>query len=233
MSITFGNTLLSIVATALTYLFGLRIYRKSNQKSWLNPLYTVTLLLFLLLPFLHMDVKSYEKGSKIFSLLLQTGIVSLAIPIYKQFPLIRKNIKKITVGIVSGGMAGIASSVAFAFLLGLKGEVVASLLPKTATLPVALSVSSSLGGTAPLTILFVLISALFSLIVGPHVLDGCNIKSKTARGLAMGISAQALGANRSFQWGEEEGAMGSVGMTTTAILVSVTIPMGMLFIAYL
>ncbi|MDN4526138.1 LrgB family protein [Fictibacillus fluitans] len=233
MSITFGNTLLSIAATTSTYLFGLRIYRKSNHKPWLNPLYTVTLLLFLLLPFLHMDVKSYEKGSKIFSLLLQTGIVSLAIPIYKQFPLIKKNIKKITVGIVSGGMAGAVSSVAFAFLMGFKGEAVASLLPKTATLPVALSVSGSLGGTAPLTILFVLISALFSLIVGPHVLDGCNIRSKTARGLAMGISAQALGANRSFQWGEEEGAMGSVGMTTTAILVSVIIPMGMLLIAYL
>ncbi|MCK6258653.1 LrgB family protein [Fictibacillus sp. KIGAM418] len=233
MSMMFGNAMMSIVTTSLAYLFGLKVYRKSNHNVWLNPLYTVTLLLFLLLPFLHMDVKTYEKGSCIFSILLQTAIVSLAIPVYKQYPLIKKNIKKITVGIVSGGLAGVVSACAFAVLLGFKGNVVASLLPKAATLPVALSVSNSLGGTASLTILFVLFSALFSLIVGPRVLDRCNIKSKTARGLAMGVSAQALGANRSFQWGEEEGVMGSVGMTTTAVLVSVFIPAGMIIIAYL
>jgi putative effector of murein hydrolase len=75
-----------------------------------------------------------------------------------------------------------------------------------------------------LTILFVLISALFSFIFGPRCLEKLNIKSKIAKGLAMGVCAQGLGVGKSFQWGEEAGALGSIGMTMSAVLVSFFIP---------
>jgi hypothetical protein len=75
-----------------------------------------------------------------------------------------------------------------------------------------------------LTILFVLISALFSFIFGPRCLEKLNIKSKIAKGLAMGACAQVLGVGKSFQWGEEAGALGSIGMTMSAVLVSFFIP---------
>ncbi|MDF2792183.1 MAG: protein YxaC, partial [Neobacillus sp.] len=45
-----------------------------------------------------------------------------------------------------------------------------------------------------------------------------------AKGLAMGTSAQMLGANRSLLWGEEEGAMGNIAMTTSALFLSMVVP---------
>jgi len=75
-----------------------------------------------------------------------------------------------------------------------------------------------------MTILFVIISGLSSLVFGPLLLHKTGIRSKAAKGLAMGTSAQMLGATRSLAWGEEEGAMGSVAMTSTAFLFSILVP---------
>jgi len=73
-------------------------------------------------------------------------------------------------------------------------------------------------------LIFVMITGIFSLISGPNLLKKIGINSKAAKGLAMGTSAQMLGASRSMLWGEEEGAMGSAAMTTTAILFPILIP---------
>jgi putative effector of murein hydrolase len=70
----------------------------------------------------------------------------------------------------------------------------------------------------------VITSALISLIIGPILLKKLGIKSKSAKGLAMGTSAQMLGANRSLLWGEEEGAMGSVAMTISALFLTILVP---------
>jgi putative effector of murein hydrolase len=222
------NMLISTGITVSAYLIGLKIFQAFNRNVWLNPLYTVTLFLFIFLPFLHLDYQSYENGSGVFSILIQTAIVSLAIPLFKQWPLIKKNFKKICTGIFVGGAAGVGSTFSLASLFGIKKAIMASLLPKAATLPVALSASGTLGGVPALTVLFVLTSALFSFICGPKVLEWLNIKSKAARGLAMGASAQALGASKCLQWGEEEGAMSAIAMTTTAIIVSSFIPFYMI-----
>ncbi|MFS0636102.1 LrgB family protein [Mesobacillus foraminis] len=105
----------------------------------------------------------------------------------------------------------------------------ASLIPRSVTLPIALVISTNLGGISSTTIFFVITSALVSLIVGPKLLYLLGINSKSAKGLAMGTSAQMLGASRSFAWGEEEGAMGNIAMTTSAIFLSLLVPILTLF----
>ncbi|WP_261131026.1 LrgB family protein [Bacillus sp. Marseille-Q3570] len=228
MTVVLGKILFTTIITYAAYLAGLKIYEKSMRKSWLNPLYTVSLFLVCFLPILHVDYQRYQEGVDLFSFLMQTAIVSLAIPLFKQWQLLKRNLKKIGIAIVSGSLAGLTTTLALAGLFKINAEMLASLTPKAATLPIALSVSDKIGGEASLTVLFVLSSAVFSFICGPKVLQLFNITSKAARGLAMGASAQALGASKCLQWGEEEGAMGSIGMTTTAIFISVLIPAAIL-----
>ncbi|HZG59519.1 MAG TPA: LrgB family protein [Anoxybacillus sp.] len=61
----------------------------------------------------------------------------------------------------------------------------------------------------------------FFLIIGPGCLERLSIKSKISKGLAMGACVQALGVGKSFQWGEEAGAIGSIGMTMCVIFHSI------------
>jgi putative effector of murein hydrolase len=218
-----GHTLFSVLITWLVYLLALKLFKKFN-KLWLNPLYTATILLVILLFLLQVDYETYSNGTGLFSLLQGTAVVSMAVPLYLQWPLLKKHFHKIFVSIMFGSFLGIFFVWLSAKVLELKAEVIASLIPKSVTIPVALSVSEALGGIPSLTILFVLTSALISLIIGPRCLEWLSIKSKIAKGLAMGACAQALGVGKSFQWGEEAGAIGIIGMTMSAVLVSFFIP---------
>ena len=217
------NILLCVVCTLLCYLSGLWLYIK-YQKTWLNPLYTSSILLILLMFSGHIREDSYQEGSRIFNQLLQLAVVSLAVPLFKQWAFLKTNYKKILMGVFSGTLMGVLSAGVLASLFHLKHQLIASLIPKSVTLPIALTISRDLGGLTSTTVFFVVLSALISLTIGPYLFKGLGIKSKAAKCLAMGTSAQMLGANRSLLWGEEEGAMGSAAMITSAVVLSILVP---------
>jgi putative effector of murein hydrolase len=172
----------------------------------------------------HIQADAYLQASSVFNQLLQLAVVSLAVPLYKQGSYLKKHYKKIVAGVMTGTALGLAAVIAMSELFHLQEQLLASLIPRSVTLPIALIISSDLGGISSTTIFFVITSALISLIVGPKMLYLLGINSKSAKGLAMGTAAQMLGANRSFAWGEEEGAMGNIAMTTSAIFLSLLVP---------
>ncbi|GGB34147.1 LrgB family protein [Virgibacillus dakarensis] len=217
------NIFFCMSITFVCYLISLKLYRK-YKKSWLNPLYTASILLILLLLVLPIQGESYREGSFIFNQLLQLAVVSLAVPLYKQWSFLKKNFKKICTGVICGTALGLIAVLGMSQIFHLPEQTRASLIPRSVTLPIALTVSRDLGGLTSTTVIFVIISALISLTIGPKLLKRFGVRSKSAMGLAMGTSAQMLGANRSLVWGEEEGAMGSIAMTTSALFLSVFVP---------
>jgi predicted murein hydrolase (TIGR00659 family) len=217
------NILYCVFFTLLCYLFALKLYKK-YKRDWLNPLYTASALLILLLLVCHLHIDSYQQGSMVFQQLLKLAVVSLAVPLYKQWSFLKKNYKKICTGVMGGTILGMVSVIALAQFFQLKQQLIASLIPKSVTLPIALTISTDLGGLSSTTVLFVIFSALISLTIGPHLFKHFGIRSKGAKGLAMGMSAQMLGATRSLIWGEEEAAMGSVAMITSALFLSILLP---------
>lgn len=142
----------------------------------------------------------------------------------------KRHLKKIFSGVFAGTSLGIFSVYIMSQVFHFNQEIMASLIPRSVTLPVALTVSDGLGGTTAFTVFFVLFSGLFSVMMGPNLLKWLGINSKAAKGLAMGTSAQMLGASRSLMWGEEEGAMGCIAMTTSAIILSLFIPILLLLL---
>ncbi|MBT2755137.1 LrgB family protein [Mesobacillus foraminis] len=215
--------MLCITITIGSYFFSLALYNK-YKKSWLNPLYTASALLIAVMFAFPIQADAYLQASSVFNQLLQLAVVSLAVPLYKQWSYLKKHYKKIVAGVMTGTALGLAAVIAMSELFHLQEQLLASLIPRSVTLPIAMIISSDLGGISSTTIFFVITSALISLIVGPKMLYLLGINSKSAKGLAMGTAAQMLGANRSFAWGEEEGAMGNIAMTTSAIFLSLLVP---------
>lgn len=221
---TMINILLCTFVTVIAYLIGFRVFQRFN-KAWLNPLYSVTVFIICFLTFFHLDFASYTSGTGIFSLLLGTATVSLAVPLYKQMKLIKKHLFIIVWAVMPGTLAGVGIVVLLTKVMHLNHEMMLSLIPKSVTAPIALSISQSVGGVPSLTVLFVVVSAIFSLITGPLLLKFTRIRSGIAKGLALGTSAQVMGANRAFEWGELEGAMGSIAMITSALFMSLVTPL--------
>jgi predicted murein hydrolase (TIGR00659 family) len=217
--------------TIVSYAISVKIFRRF-KKSWLNPLYTSTIFIYASLLLFHVPFKTYQQGGVIFEQLLQIAIVAFAVPLYKQWPLLTRNFQKIFSGVLSGTLLGIMSVLLMSQLFHFNNEVLASLIPRSVTLPIALTVSNDLGGITTITVFFVLFSGLFSVIFGPNLMGRLGIKSKAALGLAMGTSAQMLGANRSLLWGEEEGALGCIAMTTSALFLSFLLPLFTILLRY-
>ncbi|MGG3466969.1 LrgB family protein [Neobacillus pocheonensis] len=217
------NILLCTLITVASYIMGVMVFQKFN-KAWLNPLYTCTVFIICVLTLFHLDFTGYTSGTNIFSLLMGTATVSLAVPLYKQIALVKKYFLLIICAVMTGTLSGVASIVSLTKLMHLNQEMMISMIPKSVTAPIALSISQSLGGIPSLTILFVLVSAVFSLVIGPALLKYTRIKSNIAKGLALGTSAQAIGAKRAFDWGEVEGAMGSIAMITAALCMALITP---------
>ncbi|MDN3016340.1 LrgB family protein [Paenibacillus sp. BSR1-1] len=217
------NILLCTFITVASYLMGVMVFQKF-KKAWLNPLYTCTVFIICVLTLFHLNFTGYTSGTDLFSLLMGTATVSLAVPLYKQFALIKKNFFIIVCAVMTGTLTGVASIVLLTKVLHMNQEMMISMIPKSVTAPIALSISQSLGGIPSLTVSFVFVSAIFSLAIGPGLLKYTRIKSKVAKGLALGTSAQAIGAKRAFDWGEVEGAMGSIAMITAALCMSLIAP---------
>jgi predicted murein hydrolase (TIGR00659 family) len=219
----FFTIIFCIALTLGSYYLSLRLYRK-YKKGWLNPLYTASCLLISLLLTFHVPEETYLQASTVFNFSLQVAVVSLAVPLYKQWSFLKKNYKKILIGVTAGTATGLLAVIGMSQVFHLKEQLLASLIPRSVTLPIALTISDDLGGISSTTIIFVIVSALISVFIGPKLLKRLGIKSKSAKGLAMGTSAQMIGANRSLVWGEEEGAMGSVAMMTSALFLSLIVP---------
>jgi len=217
------TTIVCILLTLCCYLLSLKLYYL-YKKAWLNPLFTGSLLLVFFLLVFHVKEETYQHAYSVFNLLLQLAVVTLALPLYKQWQFLKKNYKMIITGVVSGTFIGVMAVLVMSQIFHLPHQLLASLIPRSVTLPIALTISDNLGGVSSMTILFVVISALFSVWMGPRLFTTLGINSKSAKGLAMGTSAQMIGANASLAWGEEEGAMGSVAMTTSAMLLTVVVP---------
>ncbi|WP_409302618.1 LrgB family protein [Peribacillus sp. SCS-155] len=229
MSLHFISHAVLLSLTLASYTVCLKLFRRFN-KAWLNPLYTSSLIIIMFLLFFNIPVDVYQKENKVFGMLLQLSIVAFAFPLYKQWPLLQRNYPKICYGVLSGTAAGVLAVFFSSQIFHFNHEVIASLIPRSVTLPIAIAVSSDLGGITSVTVFFVLFSGLFSVIVGPALLNKAGITSKAARGLAMGTSAQMLGANRSLIWGEEEGALGCIAMAASAILLSASLPLFLIFL---
>jgi putative effector of murein hydrolase len=210
--------------TFVTYIAGVKVFLKVKS-AWLNPLYTSTISIICFMIFFHIDIKSYTAGDGIFSVLLGTATVSLAIPLYKHLSLLKKYLSIIFGAVMPGTFMGVVSVIFLTKIWHMKHEVMFSLIPKSVTAPIALSISQSTGGIPSLTILFVVLSAIFSLAIGPILLKVVRIRSRIAKGLALGASAQAIGAGRAFEWGELEGAMGSIAMISSAVFLSLLTPL--------
>ncbi|CDQ40832.1 hypothetical protein GCM10007111_35420 [Virgibacillus kapii] len=69
MSFFIFNILLAITITISCYLLGLFLFKK-YKKSWLNPLYTASVMVVILLLFTPIKGESYQEGIELFSLLL-------------------------------------------------------------------------------------------------------------------------------------------------------------------
>ena len=162
-----------------------------------------------------------NEGAKYISYLLTPATVCLAVPLYEQLTLLKKNFKAVLVGILSGVVASLVSILGFSVLFGLNHEQYVTLLPKSITTAIGMGVSEELGGIVTITVASIVITGILGNVIAEGVCKIFKIQHPIARGLALGTASHAIGTAKAMEMGEIEGAMSSLAIVVAGLLTVV------------
>ena len=212
-SSAFFGALISLGA----YFIGVAL-KKRFRLAVFNPLLVAVAIVIALLSLLKVDYQSYNAGAKYLSWLLTPVTVCLAIPLYEQLQLLKKNWKAILSGIFAGSMAGMASVFAMALLFGLNHAEYVTLLPKSITTAIGIAVAEELGGYSAITAVVIITTGLLGNIYAEGFLKLIRIREPIARGVAIGTSSHAVGTAKAMEIGPVEGAMSSLSIAVAGLI---------------
>ena len=216
MEAYFNSPFFHISLCIICYVAACRLQR-ITRKSWMNPLLISIAMIILILIILHIPYDSFKSGSNIIAMMLTPATCVLAVPMYNQLSILKKNWLPILVGTFLGALTSIISVSVLCRMLGLNEIITASLLPKSVTTPIALSVCEVQGGIAAITVTAVLITGLLGSLIIPPVFEKLKIRNSVALGITMGTASHALGTSKAIEIGEQEGGLSGLAIGITGI----------------
>lgn len=205
------------VISFLGYELGL-ILKKRFKAAILNPLLIGIIAVIAVLLLLGVDYDSYNEGAQYISYLLTPATVCLAVPLYEQLTLLRKNFRAVAAGLISGVLASLVSVLLMALLFRLDHQQYVTLLPKSITTAIGMGVSEEMGGIVTITVAVIIITGILGNMIAEAVFKCFRIEEPIARGLALGNAAHAIGTAKAMELGPVEGAMSSLAIAVAGLL---------------
>src|SRR5690606_28314074 len=159
---------------------------------------------------------TYFEGAQFVHFLLGPATVSLALPLFDNLGQLRRAALPVAAALLAGSATAAALAVAIACALGVRGEALASVAPKSATAPFAMGIDECIRGASPLP------AVLWSMpdipVSGlPHQ-PRISRRSRgwLARVLSLGVPSHGLGTARAFLFNPTAGAWAGLGMAPNA-----------------
>ncbi len=203
--------------TLLSYGIGAALKKKLRFPVF-NPLLVAIILTILFLSLFRVDYEAYNEGAKYISFLLTPATICLAVPLYEQFELLRKNYRAVLAGIFSGVLTSLCSILILAKLFRLDHASYVTLLPKSITTAIGMGVSGELGGYVPITVAVIIVTGVIGNMFAETICRVFRIRDPIAKGIAIGTSSHAVGTAKAMEMGDVEGAMSSLSIVVSGIL---------------
>lgn len=218
------SPLLWLTVTLVVYVSSIKLYQKLKYNPLALPVLTSVCIIVALLVFSDTSYETYFSGVKLLHFLIGPATVALAIPLYHQLPKLISLWRPLSISLVIGALTGLVSSGIITASFGGSADMIISLLPKSTTMPIAMAISEHFGGTPSLTAVSVALTGIVGSIVALPVFHLLRIEDPVAKGVAMGVSAHAIGTARIIQFDEAMGAFSALAMSVTGILTAIFMP---------
>ncbi len=192
---------------------------------FLQPVLVSMLLVIGVLLLTGVGYGEYRKSTEILGTLLGPATVALAVPLYLNLRRIRQLLAPVLATLVIGGVFATGLGLLLAWSFGAEHMILMTLAPKSVTSPIAMLVAEQIGGVAALAAVFVLITGVIGAIFGPGMLSMLKVHSPAARGMALGMTAHAVGTSVALQEGEECGAFAALAMSLMGVSTAVFLPL--------
>ena len=199
--------------------YGLGIWlRKKTGLSFMNPLLISIILVILFLSLTGVSYQTYAAGAESISFLLTPATICLAVPLYQQLNLLKKNWKAVVAGIVSGVVSSLVCILLLALIFKFDHQTYVTFLPKSITTAIGMGVADELGGYVSLAVVVIVITGVIGNVIADTVLKLFKIEEPIAKGIAIGSSSHAVGTAKAMEIGQIEGAMSSLSIVVCGLL---------------
>lgn len=220
----FQNSAFAGVALSLIAYFIGEFLKKKFKLGFLNPLLVSIVLTIVVLLIAHVDYEAYNKSARYISWFLTPATVCLAIPMYEQWQLLKKNYKAVFFGILSGVLTSLITIFVIAKIMNLSHIEYVTMLPKSITTAIGMGVSEELGGYVTITVAIILITGVLGNILADFIYKIFKIEEPISKGLGLGTAAHAIGTAKAMEMGEIEGAMSSLSIAISGAMTVILAP---------
>jgi len=218
------HPLFGVGITLAVFQLAYAAYEKTRWVFLQPVLVSMTLIVGILL-LCGIDYDEYRISAQWLTLLLGPATVALAVPLYLNLRRIRELFGPIVVTLLVAGVFATALGMALAWLFGADRMILMTLAPKSVTSPIAMLVAEQIGGVVALAAVFVMITGVLGAILGPELLRRFGVQHPAARGIALGLTAHAVGTAQALQESEECGAFAALAMSLMGVMTAVLLPL--------
>lgn len=219
------SPLIWLTMTVCTWVAASELSARLGRHPLASPVLTSILFLSAALWLFDVPYERFFAGAQFVHFLLGPATVAIAVPLFRQWHLVRRVLLPVGAALVVGSLAAVGSVLLLGRALGLTQEVLLSFLPKSATAGVAMAISESLGGNPSLTAVLVILTGITGALIVTPLMNCMRITDFAARGFAAGLAAHGIGTARAYDVDPTAGLFAGIGMALNAVATAVLVPL--------
>jgi predicted murein hydrolase (TIGR00659 family) len=220
-----ASPLIWLTMTVCTWIAASELSARLGRHPLASPVLTSILLLSIALWIFSVPYERFFAGAQFVHFLLGPATVAIAVPLFREWHLVRRLLLPIGAALIIGSLTAVGSVFLLGRAVGLSQEVLLSFLPKSATAGVAMAVSESLGGNPSLTAVLVILTGIFGALIVTPLMNAMRITDYAARGFAAGLAAHGIGTARAYDVDPTAGLFAGIGMALNAVATAVLVPL--------
>ena len=210
--------ILCFIGTFIGYILSKKLHKKYPYML-LAPGIFVPFIIMVLMVIFNVSYDTYMMENKWIIWMLGPATIAFAIPIYEYRKVIKEHVLSISLGIVVGMIAGVISAFYLAKLFSFDQETTYSLMARSISTPFAMELTSNIGGSVELVILFTMITGIAGVAMADMILLALKLNSRFAQGAALGNSAHGFGTSKAFMRHREEGVVACLTMVLAGVFM--------------
>ena len=220
-----ATPLLWLTVTVLVWLLADWLAALSGRHPLVNPVMIAIVLVALVLTATGTSYGTYFAGAQFVHFLLGPATVAIAVPLFRNWTVVRRNLVPMLAALAAGSVVAVASALAIAAAFGVPRPVLIALAPKSVTAGIAMGISEALGGEPALTAVLVITTGILGAVMVTPLMNALRIRDNAARGFAAGLASHGIGTARAFTVNPLAGTFAGIamGLNALALLVPLAI----------
>ena len=216
----------SFFAVALTLLVwrAATALQKKTGSAFLHPILVSVAVIIPVLLLSGIPNSAYQQGMKPFSFLMTPATVCLAVPLYEQAKVLKKNLAAVCLGVLCGTVTSLLCVGGLCALFRLDRTMTVSLLPKSVTTAIGAPVSKDLGGLEAVTVAVIIFTGILGNVFGRTACRLFRIREPVAQGTAIGTASHVIGTAGAGEMGAVQGAVSSLSLVIAGVLTAFLVP---------